>query len=307
MTPLKLIFMGTPEFALPALAALYEAGHDIAAVYTQPPRPAGRGQKEKISPVHAYALAKNIAVYTPATLKHEETQRNFSNHGADAAIVAAYGLLLPQAILSGTRMGCINVHPSLLPRWRGAAPLQRTIMAGDKETGVVIMQMDAGLDTGDMLMIRRLPVADGTTTGELHDALSKMAAPMVLETLEGLAQGTIAPIRQPEDGVTYAKKIIKDECRIDWREPALAVRQKILGLNPAPGAYFIAKEEIIKVLNAEFAPGDGKEPGAVLDETLTVQCGDAALRLTLVQRQGKKPMPAIEMLKGFAIATGEKL
>jgi len=305
---LKLIFMGTPQFALPTLKALVEAGYPIVAVYTQPPRPAGRGQKEKPSPVHEYALAQKLAVYTPVSLKDPETQQQFSHHQADAAIVTAYGLLLPRSILQATPMGCINVHPSLLPRWRGAAPIQRTIMAGDKETGVVIMQMDAGLDTGAMLMTERYPIADGTTAGQLHDALATMAGPMVVKTLEGLKRGTITPVKQPEDGVMYAHKISREDCIIDWKEPAQAVRQKILGLNPHPGASFRYHDELIKILNAEvIASTSTSEAGTVLDNHLTILCGEHALRPTLVQRPGKKPMTAEEMLRGHAVPAGTVL
>jgi methionyl-tRNA formyltransferase len=304
--------MGTPEFALPTLKALVEGGHDIIAVYTQPPRPAGRGQKEKPSPVHEYALSRQLPVFIPATLKAEETQQRFRGHNADAAIVAAYGLLLPKAILESTRMGCINVHPSLLPRWRGAAPIQRAVMAGDKETGVVIMKMDAGLDTGDMLMVEREDILPGTTAGILHNILAQRAGPMVLLTLEGLQNGTITPVKQPEAGVTYAKKITKEECRIDWKEPAEAVRNKILGLSPHPGAYFIYRNEAIKILDAETYSlkkmFGNVPPGGVIDDLLTVACGeDGAVGVFTVQRPGKKPMPALEMLKGYAIPQGTLL
>jgi len=305
---MRLIFMGTPEFALPTLRALVEAGHEIAVVYTQPPRPAGRGHKERLSPVHQYALSQNLPVHSPATLKGLAAQQAFREHRADAAVVAAYGLLLPQAILDGTRLGCINVHPSLLPRWRGAAPIQRAVMAGDTETGVVIMRMDAGLDTGDMLMVERFAILPGMTAGQLHDALADRAAPMVLLTLEGLRNGTIAPVRQSEIGVTYARKITKEECRIDWREPAAVIHNKILGLSPHPGAFFVYKGEAIKILDAEIYD-KGKlfkdfSPGAVIDNYLTIVCGEGSLSPSLVQRPGKKPMPAREMLKGHPIPPG---
>jgi methionyl-tRNA formyltransferase len=247
-------------------------------------------------------------VYTPATLKDIETQQLFREHKADAAIVAAYGLLLPRAILEGTRMGCLNVHPSLLPRWRGAAPIQRTIMAGDKQTGVVIMQMNAGLDTGDMLMIEHYDIAPGTNAGTLLSALAELAAPMMLNVLKGLQNDTITPIKQPVEGVTYAKKITKEECRIHWNEPAAAIYNNILGLSPQPGAYFLYKNEAIKVLDAEcITTSAGKPAGTVIGDLLEVQCVDGALRLTRLQRPGKNPMTAAEMLMGYAIPQGTQL
>jgi methionyl-tRNA formyltransferase len=308
MTALKLIFMGTPAFALPTLKATVEAGHQVLAVYTQPPRPAGRGQKETLSPVHQYALTKGLPVYTPETLRTEETQKQFAAHHADAAVVAAYGLLLPRPILEAPKMGCINIHPSLLPRWRGAAPIQRTIMAGDKETGVVIMRMDVGLDTGDMYMTQKFSIPDGMTATALHDTLSEMAAPMVLQTLEGLTKGSITRTLQPDEGVTYAHKVTRDDGIIDWNESAEAIRQKILALTPHPGASFRYHEEVIKILNAEIVPyaATGKN-GTVIDNHLTIQCAKNALRPTLIQRPGKKPMTPEEMLRGFTIAEGTVL
>lgn len=301
--------MGTPEFALPTLKCLAESEHRLVAVYTQPPRPAGRGQKERHSPAHEYALSKQLHVETPASLKSPEIQQRFHEFGADAAIVAAYGLLLPPAILTGTRMGCINVHPSLLPRWRGAAPIQHTVMAGDTETGVCIMQMDVGLDTGDVLMVEREGILPGTTAGILHNILAEMAGPMVLLTLEGLQNGTITRMKQSEEGVTYAKKITREECRIDWKEPANAIRNKILGLSPAPSAYFIYKDEAIKILDADLfeIPSHHKNyaPGFVLDERGSIiVCGEGILRPLQIQRPGKKPMPFDDMLRGHPIPQG---
>jgi methionyl-tRNA formyltransferase len=302
---MKLIFMGTPEFALPTLKAVAEAGHNVVAVYTQPPRPAGRGQKEMNSPVHQYALSKNLPVYTPVSLKEPSVQAEFAAHGANAAIVAAYGLLLPMPILEATPMGCINVHPSLLPRWRGAAPIQRTVMAGHKETGVVIMQMNAGLDTGDMLLTQRFTIPDGMTAGELHDALAAMAGPMVPEVLTGLARGTITHTPQPEEGVTYAHKITREDCIIDWNESAESIRQKILALNPHPGASFRYHDEVIKILKADIMPASSAgKPGTVMDSHLTIQCGKDALRPLLIQRPGKKAMSVDEMLRGYSIPAG---
>lgn len=305
---LRLIFMGTPEFALPTLDALAKA-HDVVAVYTQPPRPAGRGQKESLSPVHQFALSHHLPVYTPTTLKDAEVQNAFREHKADAAIVVAYGLLLPPPILAANPMGCINVHPSLLPRWRGAAPVERAIMAGDKKTGVVIMQMDAGLDTGDMLLTRHFPIPDGMNAGTLRTTLAEMAAPMVIQTLDGLRSGMIKPVKQPEAGSVYAPKITKEECRIDWNQPVNIVRQKILALSPGPGAFFICKGETIKALDAKVSSksSGNHKPGTAIDNHLSIACSIGTLEILQVQRPGKKPMPAAEMLKGHRIPEGELL
>lgn len=302
----SLIFMGTPQFAVPTLRALVNAGHIIAAVYTAPPKPAGRGQKETLTPVHRAALEYHLPVFTPASLKDSQSQQFFRNLHADAAVVAAYGLLLPPAILEGTKLGCLNVHPSLLPRWRGAAPIQRAIMAGDKETGIVIMQMNAGLDTGDMLLTERYHIADGTTAGQLHDALAQKAGAMMVQTLEGLAAGSITATPQPEEGVTYAKKITKEECRIHWNQPASAIRNHILGLSPHPGAFFVYQGEHIKILDAALtstAPS-ANAPGTVLDHQLTIACVEGALTPKVVQRPGKKAMATHEMLQGYSIPAG---
>lgn len=298
--------MGTPHFAVPTLQSMIDAGHNIVAVYTAPPKPAGRGQKETTTPIHQLAQQHRLRVLTPATLKDTAAQDEFKSFNADAAIVAAYGLLLPQAVLDGTRMGCLNVHPSLLPRWRGAAPLQRTIMAGDKETGIVIMQMNAGLDTGDMLVTERYAIADGTTTEQLHDTLSQKAGTLVLQALEGIDNGSIKAVKQPEDGVTYAKKITKEEARINWSESAEHIRNMVLGLNPAPGAYFIYNGENIKILDAKVS-ASSSAPGTVIDDQLTIACGNNALSPITVQRPGKKPMKLEEMLKGFSIPKGTVL
>lgn len=306
MKKLSLIFMGTPQFAVPTLKALIEAGHNIVAVYTAPPKPAGRGQKETITPVHQLALEYSLKVLTPPTLKDSSTQEEFKNFNADAAVVAAYGLLLPQAILEGTHMGCLNVHPSLLPRWRGAAPLQRTIMAGDTETGIVIMQMNVGLDTGDMLLTEHYTIPEGTTAGALHDTLSVKAGVMMLKTLDGLSAGSIKPTPQPEIGVTYAKKITKEEARIHWKESAETIRNNILGLSPHPGAYFIYKGEYIKILDAKVCLASGL-CATTLDNHLTIACGEGSLIPLIVQRPGKKPMTTQQMLQGCAITQGTVL
>jgi methionyl-tRNA formyltransferase len=305
--PLRLIFMGTPEFAVPTLRFLLESSQQIAAVYSQPPRPAGRGHKLQPSPVQILAEQHGIPVYTPTSLKSPEVQEQFRTHKADAAIVAAYGLLLPVAILEACPMGCINVHPSKLPRWRGAAPIQRTIMAGDKTTAMCIMQMAAGLDTGDILWQREVAIPKDMTAGELHDTMAGMAGPAVLETLEGLRAGSIMPQPQSTEGITYATKILKDEARIDFSRPAEKVLHHILALSPFPGAHFEYGGEKIKILKASLNnPLRGKS-GCVLDSHLTLACGTGAIRPSLVQRPGKKPMSPEEMLRGFAIPAGTQL
>lgn len=305
---MRLVFMGTPAFALPTLQALHEAGHAIVAIYTQPPRPAGRGQKESPSPVHHYALEHSLPVYTPESLKSPETQAQFVAHKVDAAIVAAYGLLLPKPILEAYPLGCINIHPSLLPRWRGAAPIQRTLMAADHETGIVIMQMDAGLDTGDILLVERYPIAEGMTAGELHDMLAQKAAPLLLKALRGLQDKTITPVKQPDTGVEYAKKITKADVVIDWNRPAEAIYHQILGLNPSPGATFTYKDETIKIFAATYdADPIDAIPGTIINDTLGVACHPGALYPAILQRPGKKRMRADELLRGFYIPAGSIL
>jgi len=297
--------MGTPEFAIPALAGVLEAGHEVVAVYCQPPRPAGRGQKETPTPVHKFALEHNLPVYTPLSLKDAETQDIFKHHNADAAIVAAYGLLLPKQILEATKFGCLNIHPSLLPRWRGAAPIQRTIMAGDKETGVAIMQMDAGLDTGDILMEEKFTIPEGVNAGQLHDILAKISVPLLLQVLQDIK--IVPHTQQSADGVAYAHKISKDECKIDWHLPANVIRNKILGLAPHPSAFFLYKGEAIKVSDCKLVEGSSQIAGELLDDNLTVACGQGAISILTVQRPSKKPMPALEMLRGYPIKAGEVL
>ena len=305
MEPLKVIFMGTPEFAVPTLAALIYSPHEVCAVYTQPPRPAHRGKKETPSPVHRLANAHGLSVYTPESLKSREVQKEFTAHGADVAVVAAYGLLLPRPILTACRFGCVNVHPSRLPRWRGAAPIQRTVMAGDTETSICIMQMDEGLDTGDVLLEVNYPVQGDMTAGELHDTLAREAGPIVLEALGRLAAGTAFPQKQEEEGVTYAKKITKEEARINWNFPARHLYNLIRGLSPSPGAYFEFRGERIKILQAEITDGDkGQASGVTLDDRLNIQCAEGAIRPTLVLRPGKKPMSVEEMLRGYPVPAG---
>ncbi len=308
MAALRLVFMGTPDFAVPALAALIDAGHDIACVYTQPARPAGRGHKTRPSPIQAFADARGIEARAPRSLRDEEIQREFAALGADAAVVAAYGLILPEPILAAPRLGCLNIHASLLPRWRGAAPIQRAIMAGDAETGVTIMQMDKGLDTGAMLLSGTIDIDAGTTAAALHDRLSELGARLIVEALSGLAEGQIRPTPQPDKGATYADKITPDDGRLDWTQPAPVLERLVRALSPRPGAWFVHRNERIRVLASEI--GDTPPmalPGLVLDDGLTIACGDGALRCLHVQRQGKAAMDADAFLRGFEIGAGTQL
>ncbi len=298
---MRIVFMGTPDFSVPVLDALVAAEHDIVAVYSQPPRPAGRGKKERPSPVQARAEALGLQVLTPLSLRKPEPQADFAAHRADVAVVVAYGLILPQAILDAPRMGCLNIHASLLPRWRGAAPIHRAIMAGDAETGVCIMQMEAGLDTGPVLLREATPIAEGETTGQLHDRLSKMGARLITQALVELPD--LTPEAQPADGVTYAEKIDKAEARVDWDRPARDVANHICGLSPFPGAWCDVAGERVKLLAAQAVPGDGV-PGQVLQD-FTIACRDGAVQVTLAQRPGKKPMAANEVLNGLNL--GQRL
>jgi len=302
---LRLAFMGTPEFAVPTLVELIGHGHDIACVYSQPPRPKGRGLETEPSPVHALALKHAIAVRTPASLKEKSEQESFAALGLDAAIVVAYGLLLPKPILDAPNLGCFNLHGSLLPRWRGAAPIQRAIMAGDTETGVMVMRMKEGLDTGPVLMAERTPIGR-KTYGDLHDELSRLGADLMVRSLSALERGSVTETPQAAEGVTYAKKILKDEARIDWTKSAREIDCLIRGLSPVPGAWCEVKGERLKILYAEPVSGSGT-PGTVLDDRLTIACGEGALRLTRLQRAGKSAMTADELLRGFALPKGERL
>ncbi len=292
---MRLVFMGTPDFSVPALDALVSAGHEVVAVYTRPPRPAGRGKKDRPSPVHARAEALGIEVRTPRSLKTHEAQEAFSALGADVAVVVAYGLILPQAVLDAPRHGCLNIHASLLPRWRGAAPIHRAIMAGDAETGVCIMQMDAGLDTGPVLLRAATPIGAEETTAELTVRLSAMGARLIVDALAHLPGLPAAP--QPDDGVTYAHKIDKAEARIDWTRPAPEVDRLIRGLSPFPGAWTQVSGERLKLLRSRLAPGSGA-PGQVL-EGFTVACGTGAVEVLEAQREGKRPMRTDELLRGL--------
>ncbi len=302
----RLAFMGTPEFAVPSLSALVEAGHDIAAVYTQPPRPAGRGHRERRSPVHEFAVQHGLEVRTPARLRDRAEQGAFRSLGLDVAVVAAYGLILPALVLAAPRLGCLNVHASLLPRWRGAAPIQRAILAGDRESGVTIMQMDEGLDTGAMLLSGAVAIDSRTTAGMLHDRLADLGAELVVEALRRIAGGELLAVPQPADGVTYAAKISPADGRIDWSDAGQVGRQ-VRALSPRPGAWFEVSGVRLKVHAVEPAPGDG-EPGAVLDDRLTVACGSGgAVRLIRLQRPGKAPMESDALLRGFPIPKGTRL
>jgi methionyl-tRNA formyltransferase len=306
---LRIVFMGTPDFAVPTLAAIAHAGHDIVAVYTQPPRPAGRGLHEQKSPVHRFAEKAGIPVLTPRTLREPAAQETFRAHGADAAVVVAYGLILPRAILDAPRFGCFNLHASALPRWRGAAPIQRAIMAGDKETAASIMRMDEGLDTGPVCASLPIPIDSEMTAGTLHDLMAERGAALMVEVLAALEKGALVCTPQPAEGVTYAAKIEKSEARIDWTRPADQVLNQIRGLSPWPGAYFeVASEgrvERLKVLRAVLADGTGRA-GEILDDAGTVACGEGAIRLIEVQRAGKRPMALAELLRGFALPAGTR-
>jgi methionyl-tRNA formyltransferase len=299
---MRLVFMGTPDFAVVTLAALIDAGHEIACVYSQPPRPAGRGMAERPSPVHAFAAARGIEVRTPVTLKATDEQNRFAALNADAAVVVAYGLLLPKPVLDAPRLGCFNVHASLLPRWRGAAPIQRAIMAGDAETGVTIMRMEEGLDTGPMCKAERIAIGAHDTAQSLHDDLAALGARLMVEVL---VQAEITCRPQPVDGVTYAKKIDKAEAKIDFTRPAVEVRSHVHGLSPFPGAWFQVNGTRIKVLLCEVIHGTGVA-GSFLDDRLTIACGTGAIRLLKLQREGKGAMDAETFLRGFAIAAGTR-
>lgn len=300
---MRVVFMGTPEFSVPALDAVH-AEHHVVAVYTQPPRPAGRGKKDRPSPVQVRAEALGIPVRHPASLRTEDAQTAFAELGADIAVVVAYGLILPQAVLDAPQYGCLNIHASLLPRWRGAAPIHRAIMAGDAETGVCIMQMEAGLDTGPVLLRRSTPIDPAATTGLLHDKLSAMGALAIGDALAQLPDLTPQP--QPEAGVTYAAKIDKSEARIDWSQSAQEIDRQIRGLSPFPGAWCEWSGQRVKLLASQLASGDG-DPGEVLAEDMTVACGTGALQITRLQRAGKGAQDAREFQRGAQIEPRTRL
>ncbi len=309
---MRIVFMGTPDFSVPTLKALIDAGHEIVAVYSQPPRPAGRGMSERPSPVHAFAAEAGLEVRNPISLKGEAEQEAFNALDADAAIVVAYGLLLPKPILDAPREGCFNLHASALPRWRGAAPIQRAIMSGDAETAVMVMRMAEGLDTGPICLGEPIVIGPDETAQELHDALASAGAGLMVRAMEMLASGGLTATPQASEGVTYAAKIDKAEARIDFSAPASEVHNKIRGLSPFPGAWFEiesnGKRERVKALRSQMADGAG-EPGQVLsaNKELVVACGEGAVKLVRVQRAGKKPCAVDEFLRGFTLAEGSIL
>ena len=302
---LRLIFMGTPDFAVPTLVEIAKAGHEIAAVYTRAPKPGGRrGLELTPTPVERKARELGLAVHTPKTLRDADAQAAFVAHGADVGVVVAYGLILPKPILDAPRLGCFNLHASLLPRWRGAAPIHRAVMAGDAESGVTVMKMDEGLDTGDMALTERVAIAPDMTTGELHDALADIGAPLMVRALAELEQGTLPLTPQPEAGVTYAEKIDKAETRIDWAKPWKQVHDRIRGLSPFPGAWCeMPGLGRFRLLRSTKGEGSGA-PGTVLDGNLTVACGEGAVRIVELQKAGGKRMKADEFLRGTAVAPG---
>ena len=308
--PLRLIFMGTPDFSVPTLLALHEAGHELVAAYTREPKPGGRGMKLQPTPVEREARQLGIPILSPKTLRTSQALEEFRAHEAHAAVVVAYGMILPQALLDAPKFGCFNLHASLLPRWRGAAPINRAIMAGDAETGVMVMKMDVGLDTGDVAMAERLAISDAMTASDLHDALARLGADLMVRAMAALERGALQLTKQSEQGVTYAAKIDKTEARIDWNKPAHAVLRHIHGLSPFPGAWCempIEGEAVrVKILRCAVADGSG-EPGKLLDDHLTVGCGDGAIRIVELQRAGKAPMKADEFLRGTPLRPPARL
>jgi len=305
--PLRLVFMGTPDFAVPSLLGLIGSGHDVVAVYTRAPQPAGRGMELRESAVAREAMRFGLPVFTPRTLRTADAADAVRAHGGDAAVVVAYGLILPKPILEAFPLGCFNLHASLLPRWRGAAPIQRAIMAGDRESGVTVMKMGEGLDTGPIAMAERVAIGPDATAGELHDLLAQRGAKLMVIAISALERGTLQFTPQPEAGVTYATKIEKSEARIDWSEPWQKVHDHCRGLSPFPGAWFeLVDVGRIKVLRTTKGAGGGK-PGLVLDEDLTIACGEGAVRLVELQRAGRQPMAADAFLRGTPIAPGSAL
>ena len=303
---LRVVFMGTPDFAVPTLSEIVGQGHDVVAVYTRPPAAAGRGMELKRSPVHEMADRFGFPVLTPKSLRTEEAVEIFRSHDADVAVVVAYGMLLPKAILEAPELGCLNLHASLLPRWRGAAPIQRAVMAGDAESGVAVMQMEQGLDTGPVGLVERVAIGPDMTAGELHDRLMVIGADLMGRALSALERGGLVFTPQPAEGVVYAAKIDKAETRIDWSLPAAEVHDRIRGLSPFPGAWFELDGVRVKVLRTTRTEGAGA-PGEVLDDALTIACGTGAVRLIEVQRAGAKAMAAAEFLRGNALEAGTRL
>jgi methionyl-tRNA formyltransferase len=307
---LRVVFMGTPDFAVPTLSEIVGQGHEVVAAYTRAPARAGRGMAERPSPVHAAAQGFGIPVLTPSTLRTAEAAEVFAAHQADVAVVVAYGMILPEPILAAPELGCLNLHASLLPRWRGAAPIQRAVMAGDAQTGVAVMQMEKGLDTGPVAMVERVSIGPDLTAGELHDRLATIGADLMVRALAALSRGGLVFTPQPADGVTYAAKITNEEAQIDWTRPAGSVHDLVRGLSPFPGAFTTIDlgkgPERLKVLRTAHAEGRG-EPGTALDAQLTVACGEGAVRLLQVQRSGGKPMPAVDFLRGVPVSSGTRL
>ncbi len=304
--PFRLAFMGSPTFALPTLEALIDAGHDVACVYSQPPRPAGRGKQERPTPVHALAAARGIEVRTPKSLKKADEQAAFAALNLDLAIVVAYGLILPKIILDAPKHGALNLHGSLLPRWRGAAPIQRAVMAGDRVTGVQVMRMEEGLDTGPVLASVETPIEFEDNTSTLHDRLSLLGARLMRDTLDKLERGETRETPQSEEGVTYAHKITPADARIDWSKPAREIDFQIRGLSPTPGAWFELDGVRVKALHSRLGQGVGA-PGEALDDNLLVACGEGAVRLLTVQREGRGPLAAEAFLRGQPVPTGARL
>jgi len=303
---LKIAFMGTPEFSIPTLGALIDEGYEICAVYTQPPRPAGRGNKRTPSPIEKFSLNKGLKIYSPISLREEGEKTFFKNLKLDVAIVVAYGLILPREILEAPKLGCLNVHASLLPRWRGAAPIQRAIMAGDTKTGITIMQMDEGLDTGDILSIEETKITKSNTTQTLHDSLADIGRRLLVKTLNQLAANSSNRIPQSKEGVTYAQKVEKSEAKINWADNAKNIDLKVRGLCPFPGAWFSFKGERIKIIKGEILEGSGK-PGLIMDNGLTIGCGEGLFRVLRAQKSGKSQMNTDDFLRGFPINQDDQL
>jgi methionyl-tRNA formyltransferase len=303
--PLRIAFMGTPDFAVPSLAALLAAGHEIVAVYSQPGRPKGRGLAVEPSPVAKLALSRGLEMRTPESLKSRQEQEAFTALNLDAAVVVAYGLILPEAVLGSPRLGCFNLHASLLPRWRGAAPIQRAVMAGDKETGAMVMRITKGLDTGPVLLAEKTPIGR-KSFGELHDELATSGAALMVRAIAGIEAGALAEMPQSVEGVTYARKIENQESRIDWAKDAHSIDCQVRGLSPVPGAWCEFGGQRLKILSCELADGSGS-PGEILDDRLTVACGTGALRLSRLQRAGRAAMSADQFLRGLAVPRGTRL
>jgi len=304
MTSLRLVFMGTPDFAAPALRALHRAGHTIVGVYCQPPKPSGRGQIVQKTPIHNVAEELGLSVHTPKSLRDEVEQNTLAALSPDVIVVAAYGLILPQAVLDIPRLGCLNIHGSLLPRWRGAAPIHRALLAGDTQTGITIMKMEAGLDTGPMYIKGVLPITSQTTAQALHDEMAGLGARLIVTALEDMVHGTLLATPQPEEGVTYAAKLTREDGVIYWSRPAVEIERQVRALNPWPGTFFACGDEKIKILKAALVPAMSGVAGTLLHDDFTIACGQDALRLEIVQRAGKTPTDAQAVLRGLRLPVG---